>query len=103
VLQARATAADSDAKAQKHAHRGDDGFGASDAPLPSLLPDERAECLRFKALRLIAQLIQQGGEWQTIPVEGCLGGPAMGLHPPPKAPKQGGLSGWGKGRGWWCH
>jgi hypothetical protein len=93
VIQARAAAADGDEKAQKHAHRGHDGFGTPDPTLPGVLQDECTECLRLKAFRLVAKPVQQGQERQTIPVEGRLGGPAMGLHPLPKSRQQGGLSG----------
>jgi hypothetical protein len=55
IIQAWGTAADGDEKAQKHAHRGHDGFGAPDAALPSPLQDERAEGLRLKALGPVAQ------------------------------------------------
>ena len=70
-------------------------------PPPRPLQDKRTECLRLKALGLIAQPVQQSYQRQTVPVEGCLGSPAVGLHPPPKGLKEGGLSGWGKARGCW--
>jgi hypothetical protein len=58
MIQTRATAADSDAKAQKHAHRGHNGFGAPDSTLPRQLQDKRTECLRLKALGLVAKPVQ---------------------------------------------
>jgi hypothetical protein len=67
MVQAWGTAADGDEKAQKHAHRGHNGFSASAPTLPSPLQDKCTECLRLKALGLVAQPVQQGRERQTVP------------------------------------
>ena len=68
-------------------------------PCPARSRTNARRACASKALGLVAQPVQQGRERQTIPVEGRRGGPAVGLHPLPKGPKQGGLSGWKEARG----